>query len=47
MFSDHSRKEKEVNIIVTGGFGFIGNCFYKLLLKERLDWYVISSNREV
>ena len=25
-------------ILVTGGTGFIGNCFCKLLLKEKKDW---------
>ena len=29
-------------IIVTGGTGFIGNCFCKLLLKERPEWRVIN-----
>ena len=29
-------------ILVTGGAGFIGNCFCKLLLKERPDWKVVN-----
>ena len=29
-------------VLVTGGAGFIGNCFCKLLLKERKDWKVIN-----
>ena len=29
-------------ILVTGGTGFIGNCFCKLILKERKDWKVIN-----
>ena len=29
-------------ILVTGGTGFIGNCFCKLLLKERPEWRVIN-----
>ena len=29
-------------ILVTGGSGFIGNCFCKLLLKERPDWKVVN-----
>ena len=29
-------------ILVTGGTGFIGNCFCKLLLKERPDYRVIN-----
>lgn len=29
-------------ILVTGGAGFIGNCFCKLLLKERQEWRVIN-----
>ena len=29
-------------ILVTGGTGFIGNCFCKLLLKERPDWRVLN-----
>ncbi len=29
-------------ILVTGGAGFIGNCFCKLLLKERKEWKVIN-----
>ena len=29
-------------ILVTGGTGFIGNCFCKLLLKERADYRVIN-----
>lgn len=31
-----------MNIIVTGGAGFIGNCFCKLLLSERSDWHIIN-----
>lgn len=29
-------------ILVTGGAGFIGNCFCKLILQERPDWRVIN-----
>ena len=29
-------------VLVTGGAGFIGNCFCKLLLKERPDWKVVN-----
>ncbi len=29
-------------ILVTGGTGFIGNCFCKLLLQERPEWKVIN-----
>ena len=29
-------------ILVTGGAGFIGNCFCKLLLDERPDWKVVN-----
>ena len=29
-------------ILVTGGAGFIGNCFCKLLLDERKDWKVVN-----
>ena len=29
-------------ILVTGGAGFIGNCFCKLLLNERKDWKVVN-----
>lgn len=29
-------------ILVTGGTGFIGNCFCKLLLKERPDWKIVN-----
>ena len=29
-------------ILVTGGAGFIGNCFCKLLLKERPEWKVVN-----
>ena len=29
-------------ILVTGGTGFIGNCFCKLLLSEKSDWKVIN-----
>ncbi|MBO7614380.1 MAG: dTDP-glucose 4,6-dehydratase [Bacilli bacterium] len=29
-------------VLVTGGTGFIGNCFCKLLLTERPDWNVIN-----
>ncbi len=29
-------------ILVTGGVGFIGNCFCKLLLRERKDWRVVN-----
>ena len=29
-------------ILVTGGTGFIGNCFCKLLLKERSEYRVIN-----
>ena len=33
-------------ILVTGGTGFIGNCFCKLLLKERPEWNVINVDVE-
>lgn len=33
-------------ILVTGGTGFIGNCFCKLLLKERPDWRVLNVDVE-
>ena len=29
-------------VLVTGGAGFIGNCFCKLLLKERPEWKVVN-----
>ncbi len=29
-------------LLVTGGAGFIGNCFCKLLLKERKNWRVVN-----
>ena len=29
-------------VLVTGGTGFIGNCFCKLLLKERPTWRVVN-----
>ena len=29
-------------ILVSGGAGFIGNCFCKLLLKERKGWRVVN-----
>ena len=29
-------------ILVTGGTGFIGNCFCKLLLEERPEYRVIN-----
>ena len=29
-------------ILVTGGTGFIGNCFCKLILKERPEWRVVN-----
>ncbi|MBE5763139.1 MAG: dTDP-glucose 4,6-dehydratase [Clostridiales bacterium] len=29
-------------ILVTGGVGFIGNCFCKLLLRERPNWKVVN-----
>ena len=29
-------------VLVTGGAGFIGNCFCKLLLKERPEWNVVN-----
>lgn len=29
-------------ILVTGGAGFIGNCFCKLILKERREWKVVN-----
>ena len=34
--------ENVKTILVTGGTGFIGNCFCKLLLKERPEWRVIN-----
>ena len=33
-------------ILVTGGSGFIGNCFCKLLLAERPDWRVLNVDIE-
>lgn len=33
-------------ILVTGGTGFIGNCFCKLLLAERPEWKVINVDVE-
>ena len=33
-------------IFVTGGSGFIGNCFCKLLLKERPNWKVLNVDVE-
>ncbi|MDD6250782.1 MAG: dTDP-glucose 4,6-dehydratase [Bacillales bacterium] len=33
-------------ILVTGGSGFIGNCFCKLLLAERPDWRVLNVDVE-
>lgn len=33
-------------ILVTGGTGFIGNCFCKLLLSERPDWRVLNVDVE-
>ena len=32
----------EKTILVTGGAGFIGNCFCKLLLDERPEYRVIN-----
>ena len=32
----------KTTILVTGGVGFIGNCFCKLILSERPDWRVIN-----
>ena len=29
-------------VLVTGGVGFIGNCFCKLILKEKTDWNIIN-----
>ncbi len=29
-------------VLITGGAGFIGNCFCKLILKERPNWRVIN-----
>ena len=29
-------------VLVTGGAGFIGNCFCKLLLSERPEWKVVN-----
>ena len=29
-------------VLVTGGAGFIGNCFCKLLLKEKPEWKVVN-----
>ena len=39
---DYNMKRNEKTILVTGGAGFIGNCFCKLLLKERPDWKVVN-----
>ncbi|MCQ2799773.1 MAG: dTDP-glucose 4,6-dehydratase [Bacilli bacterium] len=33
-------------ILVTGGSGFIGNCFVRLLLNERPDWRVLNVDVE-
>ena len=33
-------------ILVTGGSGFIGNCFCKLILSERSDWKVLNIDVE-
>ena len=33
-------------VFVTGGSGFIGNCFCKLLLKERPEWRVLNVDVE-
>ena len=33
---------KTKTILVTGGTGFIGNCFCKLLLRERPSWRVLN-----
>ena len=33
-------------ILVTGGSGFIGNCFCKLLLAERPDYKVLNVDVE-
>ena len=35
-------KKTNKTILVTGGAGFIGNCFCKLLLKERKDYKVVN-----
>ncbi len=35
-------KDTKQTVLVTGGAGFIGNCFCKLLLKERPDWRVVN-----
>ena len=35
-----------LTILVTGGSGFIGNCFCKLLLKERKDFRVLNVDVE-
>ncbi len=34
--------EKKKTILVTGGTGFIGNCFCKLLLRERPSWRIVN-----
>lgn len=41
---DRRRGELEMSktILVTGGTGFIGNCFCKLLLEERPEYRVIN-----
>ena len=33
---------KKKTILVTGGAGFIGNCFCKLILNERKDYRVVN-----
>ena len=34
------------NVLVTGGSGFIGNCFCKLLLAERPEWRILNVDVE-
>ena len=34
--------KKNKTILVTGGTGFIGNCFCKLILEKRPEWKVVN-----
>ena len=36
------QKQTTKTILVTGGAGFIGNCFCKLILRERPEWKVVN-----